>query len=170
MEEASLIELKKVILEKNKNVESENKENDNDFESLLYYDRYSRKIFDVNINGIKIYNRKAKNLKANILINIPKESLLSIAIDKQLKYLICLLMNKQEDKKIYKNTLILINAFENNYFDKIEENYPYILGLFFIGKINQIINYDNNNQDELYDFCTIHCDKVVFYGIETKNI
>ena len=169
-EKKSLIELKKVVLEKNKNIlESENKEKDNDMESIFYYDRYSRKIFDVNINGIKIYNRKAKNLKANILINIPKESLLSIAIDKELKYLICLLINKQEDKDIYKNMLILINAFENKYFDKIEDNFHYMLGMFFIGKINNLINFDNNNPNELYDFCIVNCDKVLFYGIEKKS-
>ena len=169
-EKKSLIELKKVVLEKNKNIlESENKEKDNDMESIFYYDKYSRKIFDVNINGIKIYNRKAKNLKANILINIPKESLLSIAIDKELKYLICLLINKQEDKDIYKNMLILINAFENKYFDKIEDNFHYMLGMFFIGKINNLINFDNNNPNELYDFCIVNCDKVLFYGIEKKS-
>ena len=169
-EKKSLIELKKVELEKNKNIlESENKEKDNDMESIFYYDKYSRKIFDVNINGIKIYNRKAKNLKANILINIPKESLLSIAIDKELKYLICLLINKQEDKDIYKNMLILINAFENKYFDKIEDNFHYMLGMFFIGKINNLINFDNNNPNELYDFCIVNCDKVLFYGIEKKS-
>ena len=169
-EKKSLSELKKVVLEKNKNIlESENKEKDNDMESIFYYDKYSRKIFDVNINGIKIYNRKAKNLKANILINIPKESLLSIAIDKELKYLICLLINKQEDKDIYKNMLILINAFENKYFDKIEDNFHYMLGMFFIGKINNLINFDNNNPNELYDFCIVNCDKVLFYGIEKKS-
>ena len=169
-EKKSLIELKKVVLEKNKNIlESENKEKDNDMESIFYYDKYSRKIFDVNINGIKIYNRKAKNLKANILINIPKESLLSIAIDKELKYLICLLINKQEDKDIYKNMLILINAFENKYFDKIDDNFHYMLGMFFIGKINNLINFDNNNPNELYDFCIVNCDKVLFYGIEKKS-
>ena len=169
-EKKSLVELKKVELEKNKNIlESENKEKDNDMESIFYYDKYSRKIFDVNINGIKIYNRKAKNLKANILINIPKESLLSIAIDKELKYLICLLINKQEDKDIYKNMLILINAFENKYFDKIEDNFHYMLGMFFIGKINNLINFDNNNPNELYDFCIVNCDKVLFYGIEKKS-
>ena len=170
MEEQSLIVLKKVTLEKNKSIESENKENDyDDMESIFYFDRYSRKIFDVNINGIKIYNRKAKNLKANILINIPKESLLSIAIDKQLKYLICLLINKQEDKDIYKNKIILINTLENKFFDKIEDNFPYMLGMFFIGKINNLIYFDNNNQNELYDFCIVNCDQVLFYGIEKKS-
>ena len=172
MENKSLIVLNKVILNKNISVESENNktENENNSHSLLYYDKYSRKIFDVNENGIKIYNRKAKNLKSNILINLPKESLLSIITDKGLKYLICLLINKQGDD-IFKTKLILINTFDKKFFDKIEENFNYILGMFFIGKINNFLNFDNNNNNsnELYDFCIVHCDKVVFYGIETKN-
>ena len=165
MEEKSLIVLKKVLLEKNKNIDNEK----NDTESLFYYDKYSKKIFDVNENGIKIYNRKAKNLKANILINLPKESLLSIITDKSLKYLVCLLINKQGED-IYKTKLILINTLERKFFDKIEDNFYYILGMFFIGKINNFINFDNNNNpNELNDFCVVHCDKIVFYGIETKN-
>ncbi len=165
MEEKSLIVLKKVLLEKNKNIDNEK----NNIESLFYYDKYSKKIFDVNENGIKIYNRKAKNLKANILINLPKESLLSIITDKSLKYLVCLLINKQGED-IYKTKLILINTLERKFFDKIEDNFYYILGMFFIGKINNFINFDNNNNpNELNDFCVVHCDKIVFYGIETKN-
>ena len=171
MEEKSLIILNKVILEKSKSIDNENKttEKENELESVYYYDKYSRKILDVNETGIKIYNRKAKNLKANILINIPKESLLLIITDKSLKYLICLLINEQENKKFVKTKLILINTKDKKFFDKIEENFLYLLGMFFIGKINNLINLDSNNQNELNDFCLIHCDKVVFYGIETKN-
>jgi hypothetical protein len=170
MENKSLIVLNKVILNKNISIDSENNktESENNSHSLLYYDKYSRKIFDVNENGIKIYNRKAKNLKSNILINIPKESLLSIITDKDLKYLICLLISKQGDD-IFKTKLILINTFDKKFFDKIEENFNYILGMFFIGKINNLINFDNNNPNELYDFCIVNCDKVLFYGIEKKS-
>ena len=139
----SIIELKKVTLENGNS------------QSIYYYDRYSKRIFDVNLDSIKIYNKKAKNLKANILVNIPKESLISIAVDKEINYLLCLLCIQSGDKGMTNNKLIVISA--------------NLLGMFFIGKISQIINYDNNNQDELYDFCTIHCDKVVFYGIEAKN-
>ena len=177
MEEKSLIVLKKVLLDKKKNSESEgneNKENkkdeDNNLESVVYYDRYSRKIFDVNENCIKIYNGKAKNLKANILISIPKETLLSIITDKSLEYLVCLLINKQGEKDIYKTEIILINTIYKKFFDKIEGDFSYLLGMFFIGKINNLINFDNNNNpNELHDFCLVHCDKVSFYGIEKKN-
>ena len=172
MEDKYIIDLKKVQFDKAKSIfpDDKQKEDENDLESIYYYDRYSRKIFDVNINGIKIYNRKAKNLKSNILMNLPKESLISIAVDKQLKYLICLLYNKIEDKKIYKTKVILINTNEKKCFDKIEDNFLYTLGMFFIGKINNLLYLDmNNNQNEIYDFCIIHVDKVIFYGIEKKN-
>ena len=172
MEDKYIIDLKKVQLDKTKSnfPDDKQKEDENDLESIYYYDRYSRKIFDVNINSIKIYNRKAKNLKSNILMNLPKESLISIAVDKQLKYLICLLYNKQEGKNVYKTKVILINTYEKKCFDKIEDNFLYTLGMFFIGKINNILYLDmNNNQNELYDFCIIHVDKVIFYGIEKKH-
>ena len=170
MEDKFIIELKKVQLDKNKNQEEQKNENENDSQSIFYYDRYTRKIFDVNLENIKIYNRKAKNLKANILVNLPKESLLSIAVDKELKYLLCLLFIQPNEKDLPKTKLILINSKEKKSFDKIEDNFSYMLGMFFIGKINNLINFDNNNsQNDLYDFCIVHCDKVIFYGIETKS-
>jgi len=154
----SIIELKKVTLENGNS------------QSIYYYDRYSKRIFDVNLDGIKIYNKKAKNLKGNILVNIPKDSLISIAVDKEINYLLCLLSIQSGDKGMTNNKLIVINAKEKKLYDKIEDDFQYLLGMFFIGKIQQLINYDNNNdKDELYDFCTIHCDKIIFYGIETKN-
>ena len=181
MEEKSIIELKKVVIDTYKG-SAENKSKEQDSESIYYYDRYSRKIFDVNANGIKIYNRKAKNLKTNINMSLPKEALISIAVDKQLKYLLCLLNVKQQDKDkdkekekdkakdVYITNIILINTFERKVFDKIHDNFSFMLGMFFIGKINNLIYFDmNTNQNELYDFCVVHCDKVVFYGIEKRN-
>ena len=168
MEEKSLIILKKVEFQKNDDAQNDDKQKDNNLKSVHYYDRYSKKIFDIDENGIKIYNRKAKNLKAIVLINIPKESLLSISADKELKYLLCLLINKENDNDIYKTKLLLINAFKRVFFEQIEDNFFYLLGMFFIGKINNYIDFDNN-QNELNDFCLVFCDKVVFYGIETKS-
>ena len=168
MEEKSLIILKKVEFQKNDDTQNDDKQKDNNLKSVHYYDRYSKKIFDIDENGIKIYNRKAKNLKAIVLINIPKESLLSISADKELKYLLCLLINKENDNDIYKTKLLLINAFKRVFFEQIEDNFFYLLGMFFIGKINNYIDFDNN-QNELNDFCLVFCDKVVFYGIETKS-
>ena len=169
MEDKSLIKIKKVELDKSK-APGDNESNQEDLESIYYYDRYSRKIFDVNTDGIKIYNRKAKNLKTNILMSLPKDSLIAIAVDKQLKYLICLLSNKPQDKDIYITNIILINTNEKKVFDRINDNFSFMLGMFFIGKINNLMYFDmNNNQNELYDFCVVHCDKVVFYGIEKKS-
>ena len=165
MEEKSIIELKKVCLEKSKEDEDNN-------ESIFYYDRYSRKIFDVNKDGIRIYNRKAKNFKSNIFINLKNEYLISISVDKELKYLLCLLLvqEKEKDKEIEKHKLVLINSAQNISCDKIEDDFSFLLGMFFIGKINNLINFDNNNnQNDLYDFCIVHCDRVLFYGIEKKS-
>ena len=90
MEEKNLIDLIKVSFD--------NKKDNNIEESTLYYDRYTKNIFDVDENGIRVYNRKAKNLKVNFLITLPKESLLSISVDKELKYLLCLIVSYKKKK------------------------------------------------------------------------
>ena len=92
MEEKNLIDLIKVSFD--------NKKDNNIEESTLYYDRYTKNIFDVDENGIRVYNRKAKNLKVNFLITLPKESLLSISVDKELKYLLCLIVSYKKKIKI----------------------------------------------------------------------
>ena len=170
MEPKNLIELIKVSVDKNKQLDNNNSTKPN---NILYYDRYSKNIFDVDENGITIYNRKAKNLKENFLIKIPNESLISIAIDKELKYMLCLLLtssNKKKDKIEWKKNLLLINTYKNKLFEKIDDNFTYILGMFFIGKILNLKNLDiNNNVINMNDFCTVLCDKVIFYSIEKKG-
>ena len=126
MEPKNLIELIKVSVDKNKQLDNNNNTKPN---NILYYDRYSKNIFDVDENGITIYNRKAKNLKENFLIKIPNESLISIAIDKELKYMLCLLLtssNKKKDKIEWKKNLLLINTYKNKLFEKIDDNFTYI--------------------------------------------
>ena len=174
MEAKNLIELIKVIPDKNKDLNDSNSNNSNnkDEDNILYYDRYSKKIFDVDENGIRVYNGKAKNLKENILINIPKESLISIAVDKELKYLLCLLIDnkKKKDSKNIKMNLLSINIAKKKLLNKIEDDFRYFLGMFFVGKILNLKNLDiNSNANNFYDFCTIHCDRVNFYGIERKG-
>ena len=161
MEEKNLIELIKVSLDKNKDPNNNINE-----ESTLYYDRYSKNIFDVDENGIRVYNRKAKNLKSNFLITLPKETLLSIAIDKELKYLLCLIVsNKKKNVELNEinQKLIVVNTNKTKIIEKISDNFIYLLGMFFIGKILDLKNLDiNNNVNNANDFCTVFCDKVVF--------
>ena len=168
MEAKNLIELIKICVDKNKKSHNNSKSN-----NILYYDRYSRNIMDVDENGIRIYNRKAKNLKENFLINISSESLISIAIDKELKYLLCLIFvssNKKDDKFKWKRNLVLINTYKKKLFEKIDDNFTYILGFFFIGKMLNLKNLDiNNNVINMNDFCTVLCDKVMFFSIERKS-
>ena len=167
MEEKNLIELIKISFDKSKEINKNLNTN-----NILYYDRYSRKIFDVDESVIRVYDKKAKNLKDKFFINIPKESLIDIAVDKELKYLLCLLIvnNNKNNKNQWKKNLILINTRKNKLFDKINEDCSFLLGMFFIGKILNLKNLDNNaNQNNINDFCTVFCDKVIFYGIEKKN-
>ena len=162
-----MIELIKVSIGKNEEINNNSNTN-----NILYYDRYSRKIFDVDESVIRVYDKKAKNLKDKFFINIPKESLIDIAVDKELKYLLCLLIvnNNKNNKNQWKKNLILINTRKNKLFDKINEDCSFLLGMFFIGKILNLKNLDNNaNQNNINDFCTVFCDKVIFYGIEKKN-
>ena len=166
MEEKNLIDLIKVSFDNKK-------DNNIEEESTLYYDRYTKNIFDVDENGIRVYNRKAKNLKVNFLITLPKESLLSISVDKELKYLLCLIVShkkKNKDPNDIAKKLIVINATKTQIIDKINDDFKFLLGMFFIGKMLNLKNLDiNNNVNNEYDFCTVFCDRVVFYGIERKG-
>ena len=167
MEEKNLIELLKVSLDKT------NDSNNKDDEPILYYDRYTKNIFDLDQNGIRVYNRKAKNLKVNFLITLPKDSLLALAIDKELKYILSLLISyrsKKADANDFRKKLLLINTNKRQVIDKVDDNFTFLLGMFFIGKILNLKNLDiNNNVNNEFDFCTVFCDKVVFYGIERKS-
>ena len=140
MKAKNLIEIIEVSLEKNKDSSK-----DVDEENTLYYDRFSRNIFDVDENGIRVYNRKAKNLKTNFLITLPKETLLSIAIDKELKYLLCLIVShkkKNVDPNGINRKLIVVNTTKTKIIDKISDDFIYLLGMFFIGKILDLKNLD----------------------------
>ena len=167
MEQKNLMELIKVSLDKN------NDSNKKDDETILYYDPYTKNIFDLDQHGIRVYNRKAKNLKVNFLITLPKDSLLAMAIDKELKYILSLLIsyrNKKDDVNNFRKKLLLINTNKRQVIDKVDDNFTYLLGMFFIGKILNLKNLDiNNNVNNEFDFCTVFCDKVVFYGIEKKS-
>ena len=103
MEAKNLIELIKISFDKSKEINNNSNTN-----NILYYDRYSRKIFDVDESVIRVYDKKAKNLKDKFFINIPKESLIDIAVDKELKYLLCLLIvnNNKNNKNQWKKNLI----------------------------------------------------------------
>ena len=160
MEEKNLIQLIKVTIE-----------DDKDKKNILYYDRFSKKILDVDENGIRVYDRKAKNLKDNFFVNIPKESLISISIDKELNYILCLLLNSKNKKteNEYTKKLVLINTRKLS-FEKVDDNFKYLLGMFFIGKIINLKSLDiNANTNNINDFCTVFCDKVIFYSIEKKT-
>ena len=136
MEVKNMIELIKVSIGKNEEIN-----NNSNTENILYYDRYSRKIFDVDESGIRVYDKKAKNLKVKFEIKIPKESLIDIAIDKELKYLLCLWITNNNNKKAknkWEKNLLLINTNKNK-IDKINEDCSYLLGMFFIGKILIVI-------------------------------
>ena len=167
MEVKNMIELIKVSIGKNEEINN----NNSNTENILYYDRYSRKIFDVDDSGIRVYDEKAKNLKVKFEIKIPKESLIDIAIDKELKYLLCLWItnNNKKDKNKWGKNLLLINTNKNK-IDKINEDCSYLLGMFFIGKFLNLKNLDiNSNQNNINDFCLVFCDKVIFFGIEKKS-
>ena len=163
MENNSVLELNKIEPNFLQNNNSDSRKEI--LECLYFYDKFSKKIIEISSNGIRIYNKNAKNLKANLKFLLPLDCIINISIDKTLNYILCLLINQQTEKENPKIKLLLLNINKATVIESIKENFTFLLGMFFIGKIISITNPVKNNFD-MYDFCLVFCDKVVFYGIE----
>ena len=170
MEDKSVIELTEVtsnfVIKDNNSPSESSTSNPN---PVFFYDKYSKKIMEVSLKSIKVYNKKAKNLKANLNLFLPIDSIITLSIDKNLNYILCLLMNQQGEHQISKCKLLLLNANKGVAIDSIKDNFSFLLGMFFIGKIISLTNPEANNNDDMHDFCLIYCDKIVFYGIEISS-
>ena len=170
MENKNVIDLTEVTsnfitIDKNSHSESSSTNQNH----IFFYDKYSKKIMDVSAKSVKVYNKKAKNLKANLNFCLPIDSIITLSIDKTLNYVLCLLLNQQGEHQISKCKLLLLNANEGKAIDNIKDNFSFLLGMFFIGKIISLTNPEVNNYNDKYDFCLIYCDKIVFYGIEISS-
>ena len=89
--------------------------------SKMFYDQISEKFIQVNHDNIRIYNKKATNLKKTVLLSLTKERVNHICVDKHLRYLlICL------DKKNF----IIVNLRTSKVMDMINYDLKIVKGIF----------------------------------------
>ena len=150
------------------NITNLNQDNNN-ISSIYFYDNFSKKILELGTDFIRIYNKNASKIRGLISFNIHKEFVINLTVDKKLKYLLCLQL-RQKDKSSKKSTtnLLLLNIEKKTYCDKLQDNFDFFLGMFFLGRLqDNIFTKFNNNYDENFnDFCLIFCDKVIFYSVD----
>ena len=72
-------------------------------EQTLFYDEISKKLVQIGATSIKIFNKNATNLKRDINLQLNKEKIYKIAVDKKIQYMLIFLEKKGEP------VLLLIN-------------------------------------------------------------
>ena len=119
-------------------------------DSLLFYDKVTRKIIQANAEGLKVYNKKFTKLLKEIKIETKPEKLISVIVDKKINYILFReILDDSINKKKTQSTLILLNTTKNTRFNLFGE-YDFLLGMFFINEL---------------DFCLVFTDKIIFYEI-----
>ena len=136
-----------------------NKTNESTKNSLFYYDMYSKKTILFHQKGIKIFNKSATNIKKDIDINLPKNRIKLLTIDKNINYMLILYENQ---KKILQ--ILILDLNNNTVIDILQKNFHFLIGMFFINK-NTLINNNNNDNNEIH-FCLLYLTNLTILSID----
>ena len=129
--------------------------------SLFYYDMYSKKTILFHEKGIKIFNKSATNIKKDIDINLPKNRVKLLTIDKNINYMLILYENKQKILQI-----LILDLNNNTVIDILQKNFHFLIGMFFINKNN--FNNNNNNNNEIH-FCLLYLTTLSICSIDIST-
>ena len=130
--------------------------------SLFYYDMYSKKTILFHEKGIKIFNKSATNIKKDIDINLPKNRVKLLTIDKNINYMLILYENKQKILQI-----LILDLNNNTVIDILQKNFHFLIGMFFINK-NNFNNNNNNNNNEIH-FCLLYLTTLSICSIDIST-
>jgi hypothetical protein len=117
---------------------------------FVFYDKFSKNLIQFSDATIKIYNKKATNLKKSVNLKLDCEKINLVAVDKHLRYMIILLD--------YRMTLI-INLGTETVSDILHYDFSSVLGMFFITNTSSFHACDDLR------FAIIFVDKLVFFKI-----
>jgi hypothetical protein len=101
-------------------------------EQTLFYDEISKKLVQIGATSIKIFNKNATNLKRDINLQLNKEKIYKIAVDKKIQYMLIFLEKNGEP------VLLLINIRLEAVIDIIHGEYNKLMGMFFIFNMQSI--------------------------------
>jgi len=130
--------------------------------SLFYYDMYSKKTILFHEKGIKIFNKSATNIKKDIDINLPKNRVKLLTIDKNINYMLILYENKQKILQI-----LILDLNNNTVIDILQKNFHFLIGMFFINK-NNFNNNNINNNNEIH-FCLLYLTTLSICSIDIST-
>jgi hypothetical protein len=123
---------------------------ENDNSSSVFFDKYSNNLIQFSDTKIKIFNKKATNLKKSVNLKLDSEKINIVAVDKHLRYMLILLE--------YKMTLI-INLKNETVSDILHYDFSTVLGMFFIA------NSSSFHANDDLKFALVFLNKLVFFKI-----
>ena len=124
-------------------------------EQFLFFDNISKQLIQICSSGIKIFNKSATQLKKEINLQLNKDDIYKIAVDKQIKYMLIFL--EKNGQKI----ILVVNLQKGNVIKILSDHLNILLGMFFIFN-TQTLSF--NEDDNIY-FLLIYKDKIEYYEI-----
>ena len=111
-------------------------------EQTLFYDETSKKLVQIGATSIKIFNKNATSLKKDINLQLNKEKIYKVAVDKKIQYMLIFLEKNGEP------VLLLVNIQLEVVIDIIQGEYNKLMGMFFIFNTQSISV--NENEDTCF--------------------
>ncbi len=126
-----------------------------EIEQFLFFDNISKQLIQICSSGIKIFNKSATHLKKEINLQLNKDDIYKIAVDKQIQYMLIFLeKNKQK-------IILVVNLKIGNVIRILSDHLNILLGMFFIFNTQSLsISEDDNTY-----FTLIYKDKIEYYEI-----
>ena len=130
----------------------------------LFYDKHSKKIISILDEGIKIFNKRATNLKKDIPFGLDKKEVSTVVVDKDLKYMI-IIMNKAEKESL--NNGLIVDLEKVCTTQKIQYDFNFNLGIFFI-KRDKLFGNTNTKRKKTH-FCFVFINRIAFFSIDPEK-
>lgn len=128
------------------------KETENQY---LFYDEVSKKLVQISDGGIKIFNKSATNLKKDIRLQLNKESIYKIAVDKKLNYML-IFIEKNEER-----SLLIVNIQKEIVIQMLRGDLNNLLGMFFMFNTQTL---SINERQNTY-FTLVYKDRIHYFTI-----
>ena len=152
VEEVSPIVFKRI------DVHNWNKKGDDSEDDNLFYDNVSKKLVQISKNGIKIFNKSATSLKKDIKLQLNKEKIYKVAVDKKIQYML-IFIEKNNEKVI-----LIVNVELETVIQILQGDLNMIMGMFFIFN-TQTLSLNKTNETF---FVLVYKDRIHYFKI-SKN-
>ena len=124
-------------------------------DSVLFYDKVTKKIIQATTEGLKVYNKKFTKLFKEIKIQTNPEKLISVIVDQNINYLLCReIIDGSNNKKKNQSILNLLSFKKRMKCCRLTHDFDFLLGMFFINPL---------------EFCLVFADKIVFNEIKINS-